>query len=202
MSGPSHNLSTHRRTASASSSSELEDPARRSCARFSTILHLDHEVIGFLDDDPGKKGRSIHGVPVFGAVDLLPEVLRKHEVDQVFISTPSASGSEMRRIIAICEGCRAAFKTLPAIGQILDGQVSIKALRDVNYEDLLRRAPVHLDTAGMQDYLSGRSIMVTGAGGSIGSELCRQLDSLRSRAADSCRRCRGESLRHPDGAPP
>ena len=137
--------------------------------------HLDHEVIGFLDDDPGKKGRSIHGVPVFGAVDLLPEVLRKHEVDQVFISTPSASGSEMRRIIAICEGCRAAFKTLPAIGQILDGQVSIKALRDVDYEDLLRRAPVHLDTAGMQDYLSGRSIMVTGAGGSIGSELCRQL---------------------------
>ena len=137
--------------------------------------HLNYVVVGFLDDDPGKKGRSIHGAPVFGAVDLLPEILRKHEVDQVFISTPSASGTEMRRIIDICEGCRATFKTLPAIGQILDGHVSIKALRDVDYEDLLRRAPVHLDTAGMQDYLSGRRIMVTGAGGSIGSELCRQL---------------------------
>ena len=81
----------------------------------------------------------------------------------------------MRRIIDICEGCRVTFKTLPGIGQILDGQVSIKALRDVNYEDLLRRSPVHLDTAGILDYLKGQTIMVTGAGGSIGSELCRQL---------------------------
>ena len=137
--------------------------------------YLDHEVVGFLDDDPGKKGRAIHGVPVFGAVNLLPEVLRKHQIDQIFISMPSASGAEMRRIIDICEECRVSSKTLPAIGQILDGHVSIKTLRDVDYEDLLRRAPVHLDTAGMQEYLSGRNIMVTGAGGSIGSELCRQL---------------------------
>ncbi len=137
--------------------------------------HLNHVVVGFLDDDPGKRGLAIHGTPVFGAVDLLPEVVRKHKIEQVFISIPSASGTEMRRIIDICEGCAVKFKTLPAIGQILDGQVSIKALRDVNYEDLLRRPPVQLDTAGMQDYLSGRSIMVTGAGGSIGSELCRQL---------------------------
>ncbi len=137
--------------------------------------HLDQRVVGFLDDDPGKKGRSIHGAPVFGAVDLLPEVLRKHEVDQVFISTPSASGAEMRRIINICKRCRVPFKTLPAIGQILDGQVSIKALRDVNYEDLLRRPPVQLHTAGILDYVKNQTILVTGAGGSIGSELCRQL---------------------------
>ncbi len=137
--------------------------------------HLNHAVVGFLDDDPGKTGRAIHGAPVFGTVDLLPEILGKHAVDQVFISIPSASGAEMRRIIDICERCRVTYKTLPAIGQILDGRVSVKTLRDVNYEDLLRRPPVQLDAAGILDYLKSRTVMVTGAGGSIGSELCRQL---------------------------
>ena len=136
---------------------------------------IDYKVVGFLDDDPGKKGRTIHGAPVFGTVDLLQEVQRKHGVDQVLISTPSASGTQMRRIIDICEECRVTFKTLPGIGQILDGQVSIKALRDVNYEDLLRRSPIHLNAAGILDYVKSQTIMVTGAGGSIGSELCHQL---------------------------
>ena len=100
-----------------------------------------------------------------GSVDLLPEVHRKHGVDQVFISTPSASGKEMRRIIDVCERCRVRFKTLPGIGQILDGQVSMKALRDVDYEDLLRRPPVHQDTACILDYVKSRTIMVTGRRG-------------------------------------
>jgi FlaA1/EpsC-like NDP-sugar epimerase len=141
--------------------------------------HACYEVVGFLDDDPGKRGRAMHGVPVFGAVDLLPVVLRKHNIEQVFISIPSASGAEMRRIIDICKGCRIAFKTLPAIGQILDGHVSIKALRDVAYADLLRRQPVQLDMTGIQNYLMGQTILVTGCGGSIGSELCRQLVRFR-----------------------
>jgi len=141
--------------------------------------HACYEVVGFLDDDPGKRGRAMHGVPVFGAVDLLPEVLRKHNVEQVFISIPSASGTEMRRIIEICKECRVAFKTLPAISQILDGHVSIKALRDVDYADLLRRQPVQLDMSGIQNYLMGQTILVTGCGGSIGSELCRQLVRFR-----------------------
>ena len=81
----------------------------------------------------------------------------------------------MRRIVDICKGCKVSFKTLPGIGQIMDGKVSIKALRDVNYEDLLRRLPVQLDNTGIKEYLTGKSVMVTGAGGSIGSELCRQL---------------------------
>jgi FlaA1/EpsC-like NDP-sugar epimerase len=136
---------------------------------------IDFKVVGFLDDDPGKIGRALHGVPVLGSVDLLPEVHGKNGVDQVFISTPSASGTQMRRIIDICERCRVTFKTLPGIGQILDGQVSIKALRDVNYEDLLRRPPAHQNAPGILDYVKNRTIMVTGAGGSIGSELCRHL---------------------------
>jgi FlaA1/EpsC-like NDP-sugar epimerase len=137
--------------------------------------HLSYEVVCFLDDNPGKKGRAIHGVPVLGPVDYLPRVVEDRKIDQVFISAPSATGPEMRRILDTCKGCEIPFKTLPAIGQILDGKVSIKALRDVNYEDLLRRAPVHLDTEGIQDYIRGRTVMVPGGGGSIGSELCRQL---------------------------
>jgi FlaA1/EpsC-like NDP-sugar epimerase len=137
--------------------------------------HLSYKVVGFLDDDPAKQGRAIHGVPVFGGVDLLPRVLAKHSIDEIVISMPSATGIQMRRVVEICKGCNVPYKTLPAIGQLLDGQVSIKTLRDVNYEDLLRRAPVQLDMDGIRDYLTGKRVMVTGAGGSIGSELCRQL---------------------------
>ena len=137
--------------------------------------YLEYEVVGFLDDAPGKRGRTLHNVRVLGSVDELPLVLDGHSVDEVFISAPSATGAQMRRIVEVCKSCNVSFKTLPGIGQILDGKVSIKSLRDVNYEDLLRRPPVTLDTAGIHDYVSGRTVLVTGAGGSIGSELCRQL---------------------------
>lgn len=136
---------------------------------------LGYKVVGFLDDDSQKRGRAIHGVPVFGPVDLLPRVLEAHCIDETVISTPSATGDEMRRIVEICKSSGTPYKTLPAIGHILDGSVSIKTLRDVSYEDLLRRPPVHLDMAGIRRYLAGKTVLVTGAGGSIGSELCRQL---------------------------
>ena len=136
---------------------------------------INYKVIGFLDDDPSKLGRALHGVPILGDVDNLPTVLARRSIDQVIISMPTATGPEMRRIVNICKSSAVSFKTLPAIGQILDDKVSIKALRDVNYEDLLRRSPVELNSKGIQDYLGGKRVMVTGAGGSIGSELCRQL---------------------------
>jgi len=141
--------------------------------------YRNYRVAGFLDDDPGKLGRTIHGVPVLGSVDDLPRVLLHHGIEQIFVSIPSATGSEMRRIIEICKNCDVPHKTLPGIAQIMDGEVSINDLRDVNYEDLLRRAPVRLDTTGITEYLTGRKVMVTGAGGSIGSELCRQLIRFR-----------------------
>lgn len=136
---------------------------------------LNYEVVGFLDDDPRKKERSIHRAPILGAVDLLPQIAGRQQIDQVFISVPSATGPEMRRILHICKQSRIPFKTLPGIGQIMDGKVSISSLRDINYEDLLRRPPVNLDSTAIRDYLVGKKILVTGAGGSIGSELCRQL---------------------------
>ncbi|MGO9021545.1 MAG: polysaccharide biosynthesis protein [Syntrophobacteraceae bacterium] len=136
---------------------------------------IDYKVVGFLDDHPGKVGRALHGVPVLGPVDILPNIADQYKLDQVIISIPSATGPEMRRIVDICKSCGVSFKTLPAIGQILNDKVSIRALRDVNYEDLLGRHPVRLDATGIRGYLCGQKIMVTGAGGSIGSELCRQL---------------------------
>ena len=137
--------------------------------------NLGCKVVGFLDDDPAKLGRAVHGVPILGTVDALPEVILKLDVKEVFISVPSATGAQMRRIVDICKRSGTPFKTLPAIGEIIDGKVSVRALRDVNYEDLLRRPPVRLDTDGIKDYLSDRTILLTGAGGSIGSELCRQV---------------------------
>ncbi len=136
---------------------------------------IEYEVVGFLDDDPLKWGRSLHGAPIFGPVEKLPDVLLIRDVDQVFISMPSATGLQVRRIREICEQAQIPHKILPAIGQILKGKVSIKALRDVRYEDLLRRPPVRLDSAGIEQVLTGKKVLVTGAGGSIGSELCRQL---------------------------
>ena len=134
-----------------------------------------YEVIGFVDDDPAKQGRSIHGVLVLGRIDSMPEIIAKRDIEEVLIAIPSASGEEMRRIIDICKGCNIFYKTLPGIGEIIDGRVSVKVLRDVRYEDLLGRQPVQLDTPGIRSYLDGRSVLITGCGGSIGSELCRQV---------------------------
>ena len=141
-------------------------------------IRLSYNVIGFLDDDPGKHGRSIRRVPVFGAIALLPQVVEKYAIDQVIITMPTATGAQLRRVVEICKRGRVPYKTLPAIGKILDGHVSINALRDVSYEDLLGRPPVKLDMSGIREYLTGKRILVTGAGGSIGSELCRQLVQL------------------------
>jgi FlaA1/EpsC-like NDP-sugar epimerase len=136
---------------------------------------IHYEVVGFVDDDPVKQGRSIHGVFVLGRIDGMLEIIEKGDIEEVLIAIPSASGEEMRRILDICKECDVFYKTLPGIGEIIDGRVSIKVLRDVRYEDLLGRPPVHLDTVGIRSYLDGRTILITGCGGSIGSELCRQV---------------------------
>ncbi|HUH67035.1 MAG TPA: nucleoside-diphosphate sugar epimerase/dehydratase [Syntrophales bacterium] len=140
---------------------------------------IHYEVVGFADDDPAKQGRSIHGVPVLGHLDDMHKIVTSKGIDQILIAIPSASGEEMRRIIDICKDCNIFYKTLPGIGEIIDGRVSVKVLRDVRYEDLLGRPPVHLDTIGIRSYLDGRTVLITGCGGSIGSELCRQVIKYR-----------------------
>jgi FlaA1/EpsC-like NDP-sugar epimerase len=136
---------------------------------------LVYDVAGFIDDDLKKQGRSIHGVPVLGVIEKLPEIVEEKRIEEILIAIPSASGEQMRKIVEVCKNCDVLYKTLPGIGQMIDGRVSIKALRDVSFEDLLGRKPVNLDITGIRNYLDGRTILITGCGGSIGSELCRQV---------------------------
>jgi FlaA1/EpsC-like NDP-sugar epimerase len=136
---------------------------------------MNFKVKGFVDDNIQKKGLMIHGVPVLGQVDQLPGLVKDYEIQEVLIALPSASGKDMRRIIETCDSANVRYKTLPGIGELIDGKVSIKALRDVNYQDLLGRSPVQLKEDQIDQYIHNQTILVTGAGGSIGSELCRQI---------------------------
>ena len=136
---------------------------------------LGYQVVAFADDDPGKRGFLIHGIPVIGPVSELPYHIEKLNIQEILITMPSASGPQMRKIVELCEKTSVPCKTLPGLGEIIDGKISVKALRDVNYDDLLGREPVHLDTEAISGYLRGKCVLVTGAGGSIGSELCRQI---------------------------
>ncbi|CCH49404.1 polysaccharide biosynthesis protein [Pseudodesulfovibrio piezophilus] len=134
-----------------------------------------YTLVGFLDEDPGKRGRTIHGKPVLGNIALMKTLVERDEVDEIFIAVSRASGEEMRLIAEACKTTGVPFKILPAMTEIMDGKVGIKALRDVDYLDLLGRSPVTLDTDRILAYLSGQTVLVTGCGGSIGSELCRQI---------------------------
>lgn len=143
---------------------------------------LHYDVAGFMDDDAQKQGRSIHGIPILGKVDEIPRIIAKKNIEEVLIAIPSAKGDQMRRIIDICKGCEVSYKTLPGIGEIIDGRVSMKVLRDVSYEDLLGRPPVELDIVKIRNYLDGQTVLITGCGGSIGSELCRQVIRFQPRS--------------------
>jgi FlaA1/EpsC-like NDP-sugar epimerase len=136
---------------------------------------LPYETIGFVDDDPRKIGREIHHAPVLGAISRIPSLVKKLCVDEVFIAMPSATGDQMRKLVSSCKKCCVPYKTLPGLPDLINGKISINDLREVRFEDLLRRPPVDLDVANIKDYITDNRILVTGAGGSIGSDLCRQI---------------------------
>lgn len=136
---------------------------------------LPYKVTGFLDDKPAKIGQQIHGIPVLGPIADLEEYLFKTKAQEVLIAIPSANRDQMQRIVELCRGCEVPFKTLPGLGELIRDRVSIKAIRDVSYKDLLGRPPVRLELEQIGGILGGKTILVTGAGGSIGSELCRQI---------------------------
>ncbi len=136
---------------------------------------LKYKPVGFLDDDKRKSRKLIHGVKVLGTIDELDAVAKKHKVDEVLIALSSATGEEMRRIVDICKQSDITYKTLPGLSELIDGKISIKAMRDISYKDLLRRSPVKLENDKISSFLNGKTVLITGAGGSIGSELCRQI---------------------------
>ena len=136
---------------------------------------LDYNAVGFVDDDPTKKGVKIQGIKVLGNVEELPQLIKENDIRHIFIAIPSASGIQIQRIIEKCRECKVEFKTLPAISDIIKGSMSVGNLRSVRVEDLLGRKPVKLDLANIRTKLQGKVVLITGAAGSIGSELCRQI---------------------------
>lgn len=138
-------------------------------------INLPIDVLGIIDDDPKKLGQIIHGVKVLGNSENIGKIARQHLIDEIIIAIPSASGHEMRRIVKLCQNTKVRFKTLPGLQDIIGGKLVSLQLRDIAIEDLLRRPPSEINLAEIAAYVTGKTILVTGAGGSIGSEICRQI---------------------------
>ena len=136
---------------------------------------LDLDVIGFIDDDPAKRKGTFQGLNVFGSQVDMGKIVNEHGVDEIIIAIPSASGSQIRELVERCRESNVGFRILPGVGELIDGRVSIQQVRNVDLEDLLGREPIFLDEVQISHYLQGKRVLVTGAGGSIGSEICRQV---------------------------
>ena len=139
--------------------------------------HLGFRAVGFIDDDRTKLNARIRGIQVFGDRHSIPYILEPLNVDKVIIAMPSVAGEVIREIVDICKTSGIQTCTLPGINEILNGKVSLNSIRDVRIEDLLRREPVQTEIERVAEFINGKRILITGAGGSIGSELCRQICS-------------------------
>jgi FlaA1/EpsC-like NDP-sugar epimerase len=142
---------------------------------------LQYCPIGFVDDDSSKIGIKINGLKVMGTTDKLKQLIAKYQVEWVFIAIPSAKGSQIEKIVDKCRECQISFKILPPIGELLNRQASVAQMRKLRVEDLLTRNPVRLDQEQIMGRLEGKVLLITGAGGSIGSELARQVASFHPR---------------------
>jgi FlaA1/EpsC-like NDP-sugar epimerase len=136
---------------------------------------LPYKVVAFVDDDAEKRRVYIDGVPVVEAIAATPDVVHRFRIDEIIVATPSASGAEMRRIIEVCRAGEVPFKVMPATWEVLHGRGGIGAAREVDIHDLLRRPPVALDLDAIGRFLKDKRVLVTGAAGSIGAEICRQV---------------------------
>jgi FlaA1/EpsC-like NDP-sugar epimerase len=132
-------------------------------------------VCGFIDDDPQKLDAVIHGVKVIGTSAELPRLAEEHDIDHVIITIATASRKDIRGILGVCEAAGVRARIIPGLFEILSGSVSVSRIRDVQIEDLLGREPVNLEDPEVKAFLAGKRVMITGAGGSIGSEMCRQV---------------------------
>ena len=140
---------------------------------------LGYTPIGLVDDDPRKRNVRLHGVRVFGTTADLPALLADNRPDEVIIAIPSAAGESRQRIVNACRDAGIPVKTLPAVHELISGDLNLaRQLREVQVEDVLGREAVELDLASIASYLNGETVLVTGAGGSIGSELCRQIAAM------------------------
>ena len=147
--------------------------------RDNTTLH--YNVVGFVDDDTVKIGMKIHGLPVLGPIKDIEIAAKKVGANEILIAVPSANSQQIRYIIEHCEKCGVTFKTIPGMGELIHGKVTVNAIREVAYHDLLGREIINLDEVKIGTHLKDQNVLVTGAGGSIGSELCRQICRFKPR---------------------
>ena len=143
--------------------------------------HLPMRVVCFIDDDPLKQGYYMNDVPIVGNRDVIGEMVKKYEVNEIYIALPSASINERRELMTICNDTGCKIKLLPGIYQLMNGEVKVSKLRNVEIEDLLGRDPISVNMNQIASYVENRTVMVTGGGGSIGSELCRQVAARHPR---------------------
>lgn len=142
---------------------------------FQNSSHSENQVMCVIDDNPSKRGALLMGVPIVGDREKIESAVQKYGIEEIVLAIPSAQLRDRTELISICQrtGCR--LKTLPALYQLANGEVSVKKVRDVDIVDLLGRATVDVDMSGIADYIKDKTVLVTGGGGSIGSELCRQI---------------------------
>lgn len=155
------------------------------------LRHDNHhyQPVALADDDPAKLKREIHGVTVVGTCDDIPVIVQKHKIDLILIAIPAASSVQMRRIVNLCEKTKLPFRTLPSLNDLATGRVDVTLLRNVSLEDLLGRDQVQLDWQTLAKEFHNKVILVSGGGGSIGSELCRQIARINPKKLiiiDSC----------------
>ena len=134
-----------------------------------------YRVVGLVDDDPGKKHLVMHGVPVQGTTEDIRRICEEQKVEEIIIAMPSATQKQLRRVIELCSGTKLKFQSLPGVGDLIDGRVTVSQIHPVDINDLLGREVVELDEEAVARFLRGKRVLITGAGGSIGSEMCRQV---------------------------
>ncbi|NLF30738.1 MAG: polysaccharide biosynthesis protein [Planctomycetes bacterium] len=137
-----------------------------------------YRVIGLVDDSPHTQGLYIHDLPVLGRTEDLKELCEEHEVDEILIALPSPSHRELRHVVELCRGANLKFKTMPGVNDLIDGRFNVSQIQDVDINDLLGREVIDLDREAVSRFIADRRIMITGAGGSIGSEMCRQVAAI------------------------
>jgi len=136
---------------------------------------LSYKVVGLLDDDPRKKKTKIHGYQVIGGIERLPYAVKEYSVDVIIYAIPSTSREHLQRVVSLASSTAAEIKALPAVWEIVSGRVKVEDIKNVELEDLLPRASIKMDSSMVENYIKGKTVLITGAGGSIGSEISRQV---------------------------
>lgn len=146
-----------------------------------TSRYLNQKVVCVIDDNPSKKGKYIHGIKIVGGRDVIEEYAKKYDVEEIILAIPSASTKDTRDILRICNKTDCKLKVLPGMYQLINEDISVSKLREVSIEDLLGRDTIDIDLESVGEYVHNKCVLVTGGGGSIGSELCRQIAAHQPR---------------------